>query len=167
MYEWLEESDYQQGNVAVFDFYNVLTGPDNHHRFRDGKVEHIAVEGMNTAYYPTAEDDDHPSPEGNRKATEEFVPLLNTFFHRWQSGSGDRPWAPSAPEESQLPAEGQGSPASNLIDDFEGGPPDGSAGWEAYAGEDLPTPFDCAPSSDAAHEGRASLQLDLDVPTGS
>jgi hypothetical protein len=69
-------------NVAVFDFYNVLTDPDSHHRFDNGGIEHI-VGGSNTLYYPSG--NDHPSEAGGRKATEEFVPLLNIFYHRWQA----------------------------------------------------------------------------------
>jgi hypothetical protein len=33
-------------------------------------------------YYPT-DGDDHPSSAGNRKATEEFVLLLNTYYNKW------------------------------------------------------------------------------------
>jgi hypothetical protein len=84
--DWRRENDYAYDNVAVFDFYNVLTGPDNHHRYLNGAIEHSYVEGMNTAYYPSAPDDDHPSRAGNLKARDEFVPLLNIFYHRWQAG---------------------------------------------------------------------------------
>ncbi len=83
--DWLEENNYPYANVAVFDFYNVLTGSTHHHRVLDGQVEHTFVTGHDTAAYPT--EDDHPSQSGNRKATEEFVPLLNLFYQRWQEGS--------------------------------------------------------------------------------
>ena len=79
VHDWLKE--YKGKNVAVFDFYNVLTGPGNHHRFHDGRIEHIAKKGRNTHFYPS-NGDDHPSSKGNRKATEEFVPLLNVFYLR-------------------------------------------------------------------------------------
>ena len=52
--DWLRENEYPYNNVAVFDFYNVLTGPDNHHRYLDGAVEHVWVEGRNTSYYPSS-----------------------------------------------------------------------------------------------------------------
>jgi hypothetical protein len=92
--EWL--ADYPLRNVAVFDFYNVLTsnGGDpntndlnaeggNHHRIRNGQVEYVTGQGADTAAY--AEDgDSHPTPAGNQKATGEFVPLLNLFYHRWR-----------------------------------------------------------------------------------
>lgn len=95
--DWLNENQYTQNNVAVFDFYNILTGPNNHHRYVDGKIEHVFVEGGDTSYYPTASGDDHPSHEGNLKATEEFVPMLNIFYHRWK---GDE--APAAPEAESV-----------------------------------------------------------------
>ncbi|MFH1361659.1 MAG: hypothetical protein ABIH69_03295, partial [bacterium] len=75
-------------NVAVFDFYNVLTDPDNHHRISSGAVQHhTEVDSLNTAYYPTIAGggDDHPNSAGNQKATTEFVPLLNYYYLRWQA----------------------------------------------------------------------------------
>ncbi len=83
--DWLK--GYKGTNVAVFDFYNVLTGPKNHHRFRNGKVEHVTVKGRNTLCYPS-NGDDHPSPKGNKKATAEIIPLINVFYHRWKAGQG-------------------------------------------------------------------------------
>jgi hypothetical protein len=78
--QWL--ANYAGKNVAVFDFYNVLTGPANHHRYHKGQIEHIYQAGRDTLHYPS-NGDDHPSQAGNRKATEEFVPLLNVYYHRW------------------------------------------------------------------------------------
>ena len=83
--DWLDENGYPYSNVAVFDFYNVLTGRTHHHRVVDGVVEHTFAAGRDTTAYPT--EDDHPSRAGNRKATEEFVPMLNLFYHRWQQGA--------------------------------------------------------------------------------
>jgi len=82
--DWLTENGYPLANVAVFDFYNVLTGRTHHHRIVNGEVEHVFVAGRNTTAYAT--DDDHPSQVGNRKATEELVPLLNLFYQRWEEG---------------------------------------------------------------------------------
>jgi hypothetical protein len=92
--EWL--AGYPNSNVAVFDFYNVLTsnGGDantndlgsaggNHHRCNGGRIEYITDRGSNTSAY-AENGDDHPTPAGNRKATGEYVPLLNFFYHRWQ-----------------------------------------------------------------------------------
>lgn len=108
--EWLKSYPYR--NVAVFDFYTVLTTnggnrnvndlnrtTGNHHRFYGGVIEHRA-DGDNDASpnvleYPS--DDDHPSRAGNLKATAEFVPLLNVFYHCWQGTGGCPAAAPSRP----------------------------------------------------------------------
>jgi len=83
MNDWLADNNYTKTNVAVFDFYNVLTGPNNHHRYSNGAIEHVFTAGMNTLYYPSG--DDHPSVAGSQKATDEFVELLNIFYHRWST----------------------------------------------------------------------------------
>ena len=87
----------------MFDFYNVLTGAENHHRFHNGAIEHVTNRGGNTLHYPT-NGDDHPSPAGNRKATREFVPLLNVYYHRWQKATptASAP-GPGAESESRAP----------------------------------------------------------------
>jgi hypothetical protein len=99
--DWLKEYPYT--NVAVFDFYNVLTtnggnadtsdlGQEtgNHHRWWNTTVQHQVETGgwlpHDTTAYATAFGDDHPSRAGNRKATAEFVPLLNLAYNRWQAG---------------------------------------------------------------------------------
>ncbi len=97
--EWL--SGYPLNNVAVFDFYNVLTtnggNPNindlnssggNHHRYWQSAVQH-KTDGDNDSNpnileYPSG--DDHPSQAGNLKATAEFIPLLNIFYNRWAAG---------------------------------------------------------------------------------
>jgi len=101
--DWLD--DYPHKNVAVFDYYNVLTsnGGDsgtndagqengNHHRWRNGEVQHTQTVLNNFSAYPSvvADDwaDDHPTTAGQEKATTEFVPLLNIFHHRWRPESG-------------------------------------------------------------------------------
>ena len=95
---WLD--DYPHTNVAVFDFYNVLTsnGDDpytsdagaemgNHHRWWDGGVQHIQTVDGDLAAYGSG--DSHPTLAGNRKATAEFIPLLNVFYNRWQGADTD------------------------------------------------------------------------------
>ena len=82
---WLAEGNYALPNVAVFDFYNVLSGPDNHHRMVAGVEQHVYTPGMNNAYYRTDPGNDHPNVAGSQKATTEFVPMLNHFVARWQS----------------------------------------------------------------------------------
>ncbi len=98
--DWLDGYPYH--NVAVFDFYNVLTtnGGDahtndlgqesgNHHRLWHGLVQHKTDgdddDSPNVLEYPT--DDDHPSQAGNLKATGELVTLLNLFYNRWRQSS--------------------------------------------------------------------------------
>lgn len=79
--QWLVE--YPLNNVAVFDFYNVLTGPENHHHYTDGHIVHISSPD-NFAFYPSSKSDSHPNQEGNQKATQEFVELLNIYYNRWK-----------------------------------------------------------------------------------
>jgi len=97
--DWLAAYPYH--NVAVFDFYNVLTtnGGDantndlnqesgNHHRWRNNAIQHKtdgddADGNPNVLEYPSG--DDHPSQAGNLKATGEFLPLLNIFYNQWQA----------------------------------------------------------------------------------
>ena len=45
-------------------------------------MEHTCQPGADSLYYPS-DGDDHPSLAGNRRATAEFVPLLNVFYNRW------------------------------------------------------------------------------------
>ena len=82
---WRAENNYQLHNVAVFDFYNVLTGPDNHHRMVAGAEQHVYTPGLNNAYYRTDPGNDHPNVAGSQKATAEFVPMLNHFVEQWRS----------------------------------------------------------------------------------
>ena len=77
---WLK--DYPHHNVYVFDLYNVLTSPDNHHMLVDGAETHIVASGQNTLYYDS-DGDDHPNMQGNIKATTEFVPLLLDWYRQF------------------------------------------------------------------------------------
>jgi hypothetical protein len=68
---WLK--DYPLKNVAVFDYYDILTG--------HGKSD--------LSVYPTDDGfDSHPSREGNEKAAAAFVPFLNEAVRR----AGLKPW---------------------------------------------------------------------------
>ncbi|MHB8060881.1 MAG: hypothetical protein ACYDHO_08630 [Gaiellaceae bacterium] len=93
--KWL--TGYSHKNVAVFDFYNVLTSNGgsadkndlgsaggNHHRWWNGAVQHSNTGSSNFLAYQSG--DSHPSPAGDKKATGEFVPLLNYYYHRWADG---------------------------------------------------------------------------------
>ena len=90
--DWLE--NYEGVNVAVFDYYNVLTHPDSHHRFMGSYTEH-SWGPSDTLHYPTDPGDDHPAPEGNDKATEEFLPLLNVWYNLWQPAAGAEIFVPA------------------------------------------------------------------------
>ncbi len=87
---WLK--DLTTGNVFVFDFYNVLTSPNAHHRMSGGVEVHEVVSGANTlysGYHPAG--DDHPNATGSAKAAAEFVPLLNAWYEEFSGGSGEDP----------------------------------------------------------------------------
>ncbi len=174
--DWL--ADYRGNNVAVFDFYNVLTGPDNHHRLVGGKVEHVYQSGKNTLYYPS-DGDDHPSPAGNRKATQEFVPLLNAWCAKWagtepQVASETKPPVEKSPEtppvEAAAPVEAppqSAPPAAGLkgtsIDDFEGE----VAGWAAFLDDGKETRLSFTADKKTKHGGAASLQIQYDLAPDS
>jgi hypothetical protein len=85
---WLAQ--YPHDNVFPFDYYNVLTDPENHHRVEGGNVVHTVSsdpedpDRPDELYYYTGTDN-HPTAAGHRKATAEFVPLLNAYYHLWQA----------------------------------------------------------------------------------
>ncbi len=112
--EWL--ASYPHNNVAVFDYYDVLTSngsaartddtstsdePNdldmdggNHHRWNadPGAVEHTIDVANDYAAYPSYSGgpdyfDSHPTTAGHQKATAEFVPLLNVFYNRWRGAA--------------------------------------------------------------------------------
>ncbi|MBK8989740.1 MAG: hypothetical protein IPM39_27390 [Chloroflexi bacterium] len=165
--DWLRENDYPYNNVAVFDFYNILTDPDAHHQVVSGTIEHAAG-SQDTLYYPS--DDDHPSVEGSRKATAEFVPMLNVFYHRWQSEAA----SPLPTVEPVVEVEAETEMAvteeevvetavlpATLLDNFET-----NQGWEAFWDETTLTRFACAPAADPAGSGKV-MQIEFDVAANS
>ena len=96
VHDWLK--DYAHPNVAVFDYYNVLTSnggtvntndlnspTGNHHRWWNGAVQHIQTVKSDLSAYPSG--DSHPSTAGHQKATAEFIPVLNVFYNRWKARS--------------------------------------------------------------------------------
>ncbi len=108
--DWLK--NYLHRNVVVFDFYNVLTSnsgnrnandagsPEgNHHRIWNGTAQHIQTVERNTSAYAQDDWDSHPTRAGNTKATQEFVALLNAYYHCWK-GTGD---CPGITESNALP----------------------------------------------------------------
>ena len=160
---WLQENDYPYNNVAIFDFYNILTDHDAHHWYHNGQIERILGDS-NTLAYPS--DDDHPSVAGSQKATEEFIPMLNIFYHRWQEGSAQLPPVESPPpslSETQAPIVPPPSLTLGLPVDFETDYPYLVAYWD----EATTTQFSCAASNDFFHGGANSLRIDLNVVPGS
>lgn len=96
--DWLDS--YPYNNVAVFDFYNVLTsnGGDtntndvgqetgNHHRWWNSTIQHIRTVDKDVSSYSPDGYDGHPTAAGNQKATAEFTDLLNIYYHSWK-GTG-------------------------------------------------------------------------------
>lgn len=79
---WLK--DYPHKNVAVFDFYCVLSETGSHHRVQNGSIQHVYAADYdgNSPYHDS---NDHPNSTGNTKATSEYLPLLNHFYNRWQA----------------------------------------------------------------------------------
>jgi hypothetical protein len=112
--DWLD--GYLYKNVAVFDFYNVLTsnGGDantndlgwesgNHHRWWNSAVQHIQTVNNNFAAYGSDLWDSHPTQAGNQKATGEFVPLLNVFYNRWAGEAGTPTPTTTGPPSTATP----------------------------------------------------------------
>jgi hypothetical protein len=163
--DWLHENGYTLNNVAVFDLYNVLTGPDHHHRIINNQVEHTYTIGRNLLHYPSS--DDHPSRAGNEKATQEFIPMLNAFYNRWKATAPDRPPAvellePTASSDKKniedVTLMMTSVASSKFIEDFE----NGAFAWEAFFDEDGATHLTCAVVSEQP-EGTHSLQIEFNV----
>ncbi|NQS92309.1 MAG: hypothetical protein HQ574_07860, partial [Chloroflexi bacterium] len=165
MDDWLEENDYTLNNVAVFDFYNVLTGEDGHHTFENGQEVHQAAR-KDTLAFPSG--DDHPSIEGSQKATNEFIPLLNYFYNRWQvdapalhpQSAGDS--AEENTDQAEYSQREAPPELSGVIDNFEGEAPAGTNGWEAYWDEGTPSSLVCGVESGSGISS-SGLQLDYHI----
>lgn len=160
--DWLKENNYKLNNVAVFDFYNVLTGANHHHRVVNGQVEHTHKTGQDLLYYPSG--DDHPSQAGNKKATDEFVPMLNAFYNRWKAT------APEQAPVAEIPATDnqEGSESGEALSPFLGGAfsedfENGSIGWEVYLDGSDVTKLTCEAVSEKASEGAQSLELQYTI----
>jgi len=93
--DWLD--GYSHDNVAVFDFYNVLTSnggnentndlnseSGNHHRWWSGAIQHTHPVANDFSSYGSSTWDSHPTSAGNTKATGEFIELLNLYYNRWR-----------------------------------------------------------------------------------
>jgi hypothetical protein len=116
--DWLKSYSYR--NVAVFDFYNVLTtnggsptvndfnsSSGNHHRERNGLIEYTSDRGTNYSAYGSSASDSHPTAAGGQKASGEFAPLLNIAFHCWRGDGGCIVGSPTAVTLSDFTAKAQ------------------------------------------------------------
>ncbi|HNT75367.1 MAG TPA: CIA30 family protein [Anaerolineae bacterium] len=168
--DWL--TGYPYANVAVFDYFNVLTAPDNHHRWNGSTIEHIQATNNNYSAYPSG--DSHPSTEGHSKATAEFAPLLNVAYNRWQAAGVVSP--PPVEKTTTTPSDTEPPPAkvteapaeiaiplvvgaAGVIDGLEG-----DFVWHADPGDGAT--FECNPDSDA-HSGATALRITYAIPEGS
>jgi hypothetical protein len=168
---WLRENNYTLPNVAVFDFYNILTGPNNHHRFINGAIEHVIKDKRNTEYYPS--EDDHPNRQGNQKATTEFLPMLNIFYNRWKATAPasntaqppvTAPTAQTGGGQAQPPAPVAPVSVNGSLFDFESEQPV----WEASVDEAAQTTaMDCQINTTNAASGKQSLQIVYNVAANS
>ena len=163
--DWLRENNYALNNVAVFDFYNVLTGVDNHHRIFNGEVEHTFKTGQNLLAYPSG--DDHPSRAGNTKATKEFVQMLNVFYNRWAATAPmENDVDPSSVQKNTQEAAGDADSDAVMqtmnegyAESFE----QGASGWEGFFDEGGRTTLNCETATDRAFAGAQSLKMSFDV----
>lgn len=156
---WLSENQYPYHNVAVFDFYKILTGTDGHHTFENGE-EVYQTANKNTLHYPSG--DDHPSKKGSKKATEEFIPLLNYFYNRWQrEAPAPIPAEVDTADTMEEPA--VVSPVlSGMIDNFDGTIPAGTSGWEAFWDASTPSLMNCTLDTNSGLSGGA-LMVDFNI----
>jgi len=173
IHSWLAENTYKLSNVAVFDFYNVLTGKGAHHHFQNGKIEHTTT-SSNTLHYPSS--DDHPSEKGSQKATDEFIPLLNIYYHTWQASKPQQDLEPESDTGAEVEESAGLEPSlrensadaalpvpAGLIDDFEGENLSGTNGWEPFWGDTASTSINCGITSEMAHDSSRSLEIDFNV----
>ena len=167
--DWLEENNYPLNNVAVWDFHNILTHPDNHHRYQGGAIEYTTHHGDGTLYYDSS-GDNHPRHEGNQKATAEFIPMLNIFYNRWQAAAPETPPETDEETSSETPETGgntwgeseenatAGFSPGDVIADFEAG----TDRWQAFWGGGDSTTLACSPCQSVAR-GSTSLRLDFEI----
>jgi hypothetical protein len=80
--EWLQNHSAKDQNIYVYDYYNVLTDTDAHHRVVGGLLTHEVVPGASNflEYYVS---NNHPSEAGQQKVAGEFQGVLNTWYQRW------------------------------------------------------------------------------------
>ena len=74
---------------------------------------------------------------------------------------------PAPPNLNQTPLALPNLDSPGLIDDFEGVPPAGTAGWQAFFQDNADTELTCAANPDFAHSGVKSLQFRFNVAADS
>jgi hypothetical protein len=181
--DWL--ADYPHNNVVVFDYYNVLTSngsssrvddrgsnqepndsgweDGNHHRWWNGAVQHIQTVNNNFSSYPTSSDgDSHPTSQGQQKATDEFVTLLNVYYNLWQAGQPQPPPVVSTVDSSSGDRTDQPltSETVGLIDDMET-----QNAWSSSP-DDLGSSVESVLADQEAHGGSQSLRIEIDIAEG-
>ena len=147
---WLKSEEYRAGrsNVFVFDFFDILAGPDSFLR----------------PEYRVDEYDGHPNERANREIGPVFVDFIDQAIGAFRTEGpppqvaeptpSEQGAAPPSdpPQETTEPPDPVTSPASSMIQDFESG----SGGWEADAGGEGSS-LECAPDGGAYHSGTSSL----------
>ncbi len=88
--EWLQspENDWENKNVFVYDYFNIMTDLDNHHQVEGGVVVHHTEDdsGNSTLLeYVSTIDYSHPNSVAARKFSTEFVPCLDIWYDTWLS----------------------------------------------------------------------------------
>jgi PKD repeat protein len=169
--DWL--AGYAHHNVAVFDFYNVLTsnGGDrntndagaetgNHHRMWAGLAQHIMTVANDMAAYGSSITDSHATAAGNQKATQEFPALLNAYYHCW-TGTDDCPTLAPRADFTGAPRTGY-APLLVQFTDLSSG---SITGWQWDFG-DLSTSTDQQPSHLYAAPGTYTVVLTITRPAG-
>jgi hypothetical protein len=126
----------------------------------------VIKDNRNTEYYPS--EDDHPSRQGNQKATQEFLPILNIFYNRWKSSAP--PQASSQPISSVPTTEAvhnaqpeAATVSSTALFDFESD----QAVWQGSADEAVQSSIQCQPDSSGAVSGTQSLRMEFNVLANS
>ena len=169
--DWL--AGYPHHNVAVFDFYNVLTsnGGDrntndagvetgNHHRMWEGLAQHIMTVTNDMAAYGSSAGDSHPTPAGNQKATQEFPTLLNAYYHCWTE-TGDCPTLAPRVDFTADPRTGYAPLLVHFTDLSSGS----ITGWQ-WAFGDLSTSTEQHPTHLYATAGTYTVSLTITRPGG-
>lgn len=82
---WLKDNNWENKNVYVWNYFNVLTDEDNHHWVVDGNVVHHTASGSaNTTAYSN-NGDDHPSVTAAKKGATELSQCITVWYNTWRN----------------------------------------------------------------------------------